>query len=252
MFNIISSFFNRGSDDSVPASVSGNARILGCEVSEGGNEVLIRVEILVPQEQSMRHDLPAYDSAEEEMARLEPPMPSNMPDAAADAVDGTVSGAGKITEESRDEIAEAARDIKRASRQVQSAAERVVNFEDNLIRESNAEAVRRMSIVYGNLYDGWLHLRDMNDDGSDESVEQAESAMRVALDQLRRLLEQVYEAEMIESEEGSQYASYSQDVDADWGDVRDGCPVESVRPGVRYLGKVELKEKVKPIEYREY
>lgn len=245
--------FKWKSDDRVPASASGNARILGCGVSEGGNEVLIRVEVVVPQEQSVRRDLPACDSAGGGTVGAEPPQPPNMYDEAEGvAVDDAASGVGRITEESRNAIAEAARDIKRASRQVQSVAESVVNFEDNLIRESNAEAVRRMSIVYGNLYDGWLHLRDMNDDGSDESVEQAKRAMRVALDQLRRLLEQVYEAEMIESEEGSQYASYSQDVDADWGDVREGCPVESVRPGVRYLGKVELKEKVRPVEYREY
>ena len=243
--------FKWKSDDGVPASVPGNARILGCGVSEGGNEVSIRVEILVPQEQSMRHDLPAYDSAGEEMARLEPPMPSNMPDAAADAVDGTVSGAGKITEESRDEIAEAARDIKRASRQAQSAAERVVNFENNLIRESNAEAVRCIASIYGDLYNGWSQLRGASDSDSCESAKQAESVMWVAFMQLQNLLKQVYKAELIESEEGAWYASYSQEMDADCGNAQDGYPIVDVRPGVRYLGEVVLKERVRPVEYRE-
>ena len=242
--------FKWKSDDRVPTSASGNARILGCGVSEGGNEVLIRVEVVVPQEQSVRRDPPACDSVGGGAVDPEPPQPPNMSDAADGiAVDDAASGVGEITEESRNAIAEAARDIKRASRQVQSAAESVVNFKDNLIRESNTEAVRRIAVIYGNLYDGYLQLRNPDYGESRESFGQAKSFMWAALVQLGDLLGQVYEAELIRAENGSQYTSYIQEMDACWGDTQGGCLVDSVRPGVRYLGKVELKEKVKPSEH---
>lgn len=245
--------FKWKSDDRVPTSASGNARILGCGVSEGGNEVLIRVEVVVPQEQSVRRDLPACDSVGGGAVGAEPPQPPNMSDAADGvAVDDAASGVGGITEESRDEIAEAAHDIKRASQQVQSAAERVMNFEDNLIRESNEEAVRCIAVIYGNLCDGLIQLQDSRDVSPyDELVDRAESVMSNARDRLRGLLEEVYKAEMIESGAGVQYASYSQEMDENWGDIREGCLVNSVRPGVRYQGKVKLMEKVKSCGYRE-
>ncbi|PAU67839.1 hypothetical protein B1400_1522 [Bifidobacterium italicum] len=242
----IALFRNKKEIKKTVVSAAGDMCILDCKASEDGNEVLIRVRLPVQRNQLTPSSVVEHCAEIDDMAQRESPLPPLAPDNAG--IGDSDSCAGAITGETCNEITQAARDIKQASRRVQDAAERVVNFEDNLIRESQAEAVRYLVGIYEHLYDGYLQLQynviNVPVDVLFRQVEQVSSSMRAACKQMEHLLEQIYGAELIQSEDGSEYNDYIQVLNDYFVDDLNECPIHMLRPGIRYLGEIILSEKV--------
>ncbi|RYQ26625.1 hypothetical protein PG2029B_1222 [Bifidobacterium pseudolongum subsp. globosum] len=210
----------------------------------------------VPVESSL-DNMPTADSAVEVPPQVQAPENAGSADAEGDASAPAVT---RIANESRDEIAEAARDIKRASRKAYEAAESVINFETRLTREVNKGIVERTVAVYRNLFDvyhqlvdycerrnhGVSEIRDGDEDG--RHLRNAQKAMEVACIKLAELL-QSCGAERLEAEPGSPYNDHTQNLNPSTSsaDVHI-VTVQSVRPGFSYLGEVILREWVQEDE----
>lgn len=204
----------------------------------------------VPVESSL-DDMLTADSAVEVPPQVQAPENDGSADAEGDASAPVVT---RIANESRDEIAEAARDIKRASKMAYEAAESVINFENRLTREVNKDIVERTVAVYRNLFDGYYRLtgycEQRNHDASvmpdgdpdGQYLRQAQAAMYVACVKLEELLRSCG-AERFEAEPGSPYYDFAQALDPPTsGADTHAVTIHSVRPGFRYLNEVILRE----------